>query len=133
MNHKKIAIDDRRDIPVKTERGSYSQPVLRIYGSVRKLTLGGAGTGQDGGGVGMQMVSDRSAKEQVTRIGDHPLGIGLYAFFYKPEHRDAWGHGVQIGVMADEVETVLPEAVSVNSAGYKTVNYAMLDVVRVLR
>jgi hypothetical protein len=30
--------------------------------------------------------------------------------------------------MADEVETVLPEAVSVNHDGYKLVDYAMLGI-----
>ena len=45
-------------------------------------------------------------------------------------YRDAWGHGRQFGVMADEVERAMPEAVSVHPDGYKMVNYAMLGISR---
>ncbi|NMQ18985.1 tail fiber domain-containing protein [Candidatus Competibacter phosphatis] len=76
--------------------------------------------------------SDRLTKENIVRIGIHPLGIGLYLFDYKPEFRDAWGHGRQFGVMADEIEKVMPEAVSVHLDGYKMVNYAMLGISRSL-
>jgi hypothetical protein len=68
-------------------------------------------------------------KENIVRIGDHPLGIGLYLFDYRPEFRDEWGHGRQFGVMADEVETVKPEAVSVHENGFKVVDYALLGIV----
>ena len=74
------------------------------------------------------MMSDPRAKENVIRIGTHSLGIGLYLFDYKPEYREQWGLGRQFGVMADEVETVMPEAVSVHPDGYKRVNYGMLRI-----
>jgi hypothetical protein len=74
--------------------------------------------------------SDRRVKERVVRIGDHPLGIGLYLFDYRVEFRDEWGHGRQFGVMADEVATVTPEAVSVHESGYKVVDYALLGISR---
>jgi len=76
--------------------------------------------------MGRITLSARSFKENITRIGTHPLGIGLYLFDYKPEYRERWGHGRQFGVMADEVEAVLPEAVCVHPDGYKMVNYGML-------
>jgi hypothetical protein len=72
--------------------------------------------------------SDRITKENIVRIGMHPLGIGLYLFDYKPEYRGLSGQGRQFGVMADEVETVMPEAVSLHADGYKMVNYAMLGI-----
>jgi hypothetical protein len=56
--------------------------------------------------------------------------MGLYLFNYKPDFRDEWGHGRQFGVMADEVETVMPEAVTVHPDGYKMVDYAMLGITR---
>ncbi len=76
--------------------------------------------------MGRNTASARITKENILRVGTHPLGIGLYLFDYKQEYRDRWGHGKQCGVMADEVEAVLPEAVSVHPDGYNTVNYAML-------
>jgi len=78
------------------------------------------------------MGSDPGIKECVIKIGDHPLGIGLYLFDYKTAYRDQWGHGRQFGVMADEVEAVMPEAVSVHPDGYKMVDYAMLGISRSL-
>ena len=36
------------------------------------------------------------------------------------------GHGVHVGVMANEVEQVFPYAVSTLDDGYKVVNYSLL-------
>ena len=116
------------------KKRAYSQPVLQVYGSVRKLTKSGAGTGADGGATAsMTMVSDPKIKENIVRIGEHPLGIGLYLFDYKPEYREQWGSGRQFGVMADEVETVMPEAVVIHPDGYKMVNYGMLGIRRTVQ
>jgi hypothetical protein len=76
--------------------------------------------------------SDRRIKENIVRVGDHPLGIGPYLFDYKPEFREQWGHGRQFGVMADEVEAVMPQAVLMHSNGYQMVNYGMLGINRTL-
>jgi hypothetical protein len=64
------------------------------------------------------MFSDRRLKSNIVRIGTHPLGIGVYEY-------DIFG-GRQRGVMADEVEAVMPEAVSTHESGYKMVNYGLL-------
>lgn len=74
--------------------------------------------------------SEQRVKENITRIGDHPLGFGLYLFDYRAEHRDQWGHGRQFGVMIDEVEAIVPEAVSMHADGFKRVDYAMLGIER---
>ncbi|MCB1720112.1 MAG: tail fiber domain-containing protein, partial [Candidatus Competibacteraceae bacterium] len=76
----------------------------------------------------MNMFSDRTAKQGITRVATLPQGIGLYLFDYRPELRDLAGHGRQLGVMADEVEGVMPDAVSLHPAGYKMVNYALLGI-----
>lgn len=110
------------------KKAVWSPPVLTAYGSVGKLTMGSASVGQDGTNTRMNRQSDRLTKENVARIGEHPLGVGLYLFDFKPEFRDACGHRRQFGVMADEVERVLPEAVSVHQNGYKTVDYFMLGI-----
>lgn len=67
----------------------------------------------------MYFMSDRRLKCDVERIGTHPLGIGLYKFKY------IWGESGE-GVMADEVERVMPEAVKTHASGYKMVNYGAL-------
>ena len=112
-------------------RLSYVPPVLQVYGSVRQLTKGTATVGSDPGFTrGKNAQSDRATKENIVRVADHPLGFGLYLFDYKHEFREQWGQGRQFGVMADEVEVVMPDAVSVHSNGYKMVDYAALGIVR---
>ncbi len=78
--------------------------------------------------MAMATMSDRTTKTNITRIGTLPLGIGLYLYEYKPELCSAWGNGRRLGVMADEVERVMPEAVTVDADGYKRVNHAMLGL-----
>lgn len=109
---------------------SYQSPVLKTYGKVKDLTQS-AGSANGDTGPGM-MPSDRIVKENIIQIGTHPLGIGLYLFDYKPEYRDACGHGRQFGVMAQEVETVMPDAVSVHPDGYKVVDYVALGICRAI-
>ncbi len=66
------------------------------------------------------MFSDRRLKTDVQRVGTHPSGIGLYTYNY------VWGEP-GYGVMADEVRSVMPEAVETHSSGYDMVNYEKLD------
>ena len=112
----------------KGPKARYSSPVLRTYGSVNALTMGMGGTIVDFMGIAMAGMSDRRAKERIVRVGAHPLGFGLYLFDYKPPFRDAWGSGRRFGVMADEVEQVVPEAVHVHPDGYRVVDYAILGI-----
>jgi len=112
----------------------YQPPKLIVFGKVAVLTQSGSQDCRgdnatcEAGGNNMGMASDQAAKENIVRIGTHPLGIGLYLFDYKPLFRDQWGHGRQFGVMAQEVETVMPQAVSEHSDGYKMVDYRMLGI-----
>lgn len=68
--------------------------------------------------------SDSRMKENVIKVGKLTSGINIYSFSYKPEFKDIAGHGSFIGVMADEVEKIIPEAVLVASNGYKMVDYS---------
>lgn len=112
-------------------KAPYSTPALKVYGSVRDLTgdVSGAATDMNLASNAMGS-SDPALKQNVVRVGEHPAGFGLYLFDYKPEFRDACGHGRQFGVMADEVETVVPGAVLVGADGYRVVNYALLGITR---
>ena len=109
---------------------AYQRPSLTVYGSVRELTGGTSGGVGDAGAQTMSTgkTSDPAAKENAVRIGTHPAGFGIYLFDYKADLRDAHGHGRQFGVMANEVEMVLPEAVMVRADGYRAVNYGMLGI-----
>jgi len=109
----------------------YRRPALRVFGAVKDLTKGQSGSGMDSARKSMippGQGSDRGIKENIVRVGDHPLGIGLYLFDYKPQYREICGQGRRFGVMADEVEAIMPEAVSVHPRGFKQVDYAMLGI-----
>lgn len=67
--------------------------------------------------------SDSRMKENVKVLGALESGIPVYSFEYKPEFKDIAGHGHFVGVMADDVEKVIPEAVGIASNGYKYVDY----------
>ena len=108
---------------------AYQPPSLRTFGQVHMLTQSASKGGNGDGGQGMMVLaSDRSIKENVVQVGVHPSGIGLYLFDYKPAFWASTGNGRQFGVMADEVEAVMPEAVLMHADGYKQVNYAMLGI-----
>lgn len=67
---------------------------------------------------GAKIFSDRRLKKNIVRIGQYANGLVKYAFDYLWDE-----HGE--GAMADEVEKVIPEAVS-TVCGYKAVNYALV-------
>ena len=136
-----LIINPTNDETKKAARLEYHAPQLVRYGALRDLTQTGTGTGQENLSPGnpscvaannKRPCSERRIKENIVRIGVHPLGIGLYLFDYKPEYREMFGVGRQFGVMIDEVEIVLPEAVSLHLDGLKRVDYAMLGIEQTL-
>jgi hypothetical protein len=72
--------------------------------------------------------SDIRVKENIVKLGALPNGLNIYEFDYKLEFKDIAGHGKHIGVMAQEVEKVIPYAVIKADNGYKMVNYSMLGL-----
>lgn len=70
-----------------------------------------------GTAVGGWVFSDRRLKSNVSRVGTHRLGIGIYEYDI--------GGARQRGVMADEVAHVMPQAVR-QSGDYLQVNYDMI-------
>jgi len=63
--------------------------------------------------------SDKRLKSNITRIGTHPLGIGIYEYDIFDRH--------EIGVMAQEVQQVLPEAIHIHPSGFMMVDYGRLN------
>jgi hypothetical protein len=86
--------------------GSYNQQLAGLY------SLGGAGA------YGYAK-SDRRLKSNIVRIGTHKLGIGIYEYDIEGRH--------EIGVMAQEVEQVMPQAVMHHADGYMMVNYGRIN------
>lgn len=78
------------------------------------------------GGAGVAKYSDIRMKENIERIGELPNGIGVYAWDYKPEYQDIAGLGRHVGVMAQEVEKIIPYAVITLDDGFKKVRYDLL-------
>lgn len=60
--------------------------------------------------------SDRRLKSRVRRVGALPNGLNVYSYIIEGRH--------EIGLMADEVARVHPDAVRIGSDGYARVNYA---------
>lgn len=118
---KQQAHDESRAVP------SYQKPELTRYGSIAFLTLASGSANGDAGQNMMTRTSDLHYKQNIVRIGTHPFGFGLYLFDYKPEFQQH-GAGRQFGVMAQEVEQVMPEAVTIDENGYRQVNYALLGI-----
>ena len=79
------------------------------------------------GGAGIMKYSDIRMKENIKHTHWLPNGLPVYTYEYKPEFKDIAGHGKFVGVMAQEVEMVQPEAVITNANGYKMVNYGLLS------
>lgn len=111
------------------QRKAYVAPQMTKFGSVRALTGGSLDVGEDAPfPTGKNVQSDMRVKESIARVGEHPAGFGLYLFDYKPEFQSPDKHGRQFGVMAQEVERVVPDAVSIGPDGYRQVDYAKLGI-----
>jgi hypothetical protein len=104
------------------ERPIYENPSQQGLGNLLSL----AGTA---GMMGWKPFSDIRTKENIKQVGSMANGLGVYEYEYKKEFKDhpSAGHGKFIGVMAHEVEKVIPEAVSVDSDGYKHIDYSLIN------
>jgi hypothetical protein len=69
-------------------------------------------------GTAAMFMSDARLKTNIKRIGNYKPGIDIYSYmkFGQPE----------IGVLAQEVEKIMPHAVATHSSGYKMVDYGAL-------
>lgn len=61
--------------------------------------------------------SDRRLKKNVFEVGELPNGLKLYQYRYTDDT------GPFVGVMAQDVEKIMPEALGPTVDGYMTVNY----------
>ncbi|MDE2100413.1 MAG: tail fiber domain-containing protein [Patescibacteria group bacterium] len=110
LNNQVNAYNYYQQLPY-TKLNDYSNLVNGMYGSTSSTstptqTLFGS------------LFSDRRLKKNIEEIGKTASGHKLYSFEY------LWGEKA-VGVMADEVEKVMPLAIS-NVFGFKAVNYDMV-------
>jgi hypothetical protein len=73
--------------------------------------------------------SDIRMKENIKQINWLPNGLPVYEYEYKSEFKDhpLAGHGKFVGVMAQEVQAVMPDAVINLENGYLAVDYGKLN------
>jgi len=88
-------------------------------------TPAGAGFGLLGKlGSAAIMASDVNLKENIKKV-DTKNGFNIYEFEYKDK---SYGSDRYRGVMAQEVENVIPEAVKTMANGFKAVYYDMIGI-----
>jgi hypothetical protein len=68
------------------------------------------------------VLSDRRLKTGIARLATLASGLGLYRFRY------LWSCVEHVGVMAQEVLEVMPEAVRTGADGFMRVEYRMLGL-----
>jgi hypothetical protein len=90
---------------------SQMQGLAGLYSGLGNI----AGAGLSPGGF---LRSDVRLKSNIVKVGDHPKGFGIYEY-------DIDGRRER-GVLAQEVEKIMPEAVMEHPNGYKMVNYGVL-------
>jgi hypothetical protein len=80
--------------------------------------------------IGMSLASlfggsERRIKTDIEATGATHRGLNLYRFRYKTDPSD---RPLRTGVMVDEVERIVPEALGPVIAGVRTVNYGALGL-----
>jgi hypothetical protein len=100
----------------KTRVGNNNAAMGGMFGLAG--TLGSAGITAMKAAPTLMMFSDRRLKSDIVRVGTLKNGLPLYDYTIFGAR--------QRGVMADDVEAVMPDAVSVHPSGFKLVDYARL-------
>lgn len=95
---------------VRPVGGAVVAPVVGVRGVARRTTRR------------VVRRSDMMLKHDIFLIGHLQNGIGFYRFVYNGSNK------AYVGVMAQEVQTIIPAAVLRGSDGYLRVSYDILDV-----
>jgi hypothetical protein len=104
-------------------RGAMSRGGMRGgFGGAGMRGGGGFGGGGRGGFGGGGRRSDMRLKHDIVLLGRLNDGLGYYRFVYNG------GHTAYVGVMAQEVRTVAPDAVTRGPDGYMRVSYDRLGL-----
>lgn len=95
--------------------GAFTQ----LAGAAGSLINGGNNSSVGSGSS--NIFSDRRIKENIKRVGQTLRGIPVYTFNY------IWDKVERIGVMAQDVELILPHAVHTHAFGIKFVDYSLVE------
>ena len=94
--------------------GLQGQAALDAF-NAKQAGFGGLMSGLGTLGAAGIMASDRRLKSNIVKVGEHPIGVGIYEY-------DIFGRRER-GVIAQEVAKVAPELVHRGAAGYLHVDY----------
>ena len=97
---------------------AFVAPIVASF-AMDGLTISKALAVSNGTGSGLAK-SDRRLKSNISLVGSLPSGLNLYRFRYTGETTD------YVGVMAQEVLEVAPEAVVTGADGFLLVDYDAL-------
>jgi len=69
-------------------------------------------------------MSDMRLKTNINQVGDLPNGLGIYTWDWTDEAVEkGLANNMHIGVLAQEVEKIMPSAVVHTDSGYMAVKY----------
>lgn len=88
--------------------------------------IGGLGSLASGLGGLFSAFSDIRMKENIVKIGELTSGLNIYKWDWKDSVKHLVGKQINIGVIAQEVEKIIPKAIERHESGYLTVNYEMV-------
>jgi Chaperone of endosialidase len=111
---------ERRKFIKKAGKAALTAPAVALLLSAESKQAQAVPPGPSGFNLDAAPPSDRRLKQNVKRVGALPNGLPLYSFRYK------WGGPTFIGVMAQDVLRVMPDAVVTDPEGFYRVKYEML-------
>ena len=77
-------------------------------------------------GQAAALISDVRLKTNIKKVGERG-GVSFYSWDWKPEAKNLAGNMLTKGVIADELQQIHPDLVSVGPHGFKMVNYTGLQ------
>lgn len=107
-------------LPLSQFKGSTTTGDITGTSTSSPSLLQGIGQGAQTAASLAALFSDRRLKENIERVGTRPDGLGVYQYNY------VWSPERRVGVMADEVLHVKPEAVIPHESGFFMVDYGRL-------
>lgn len=101
---------------------SLGNNAMQVQGQQQSAMWSGLGA-LAGAGARVAVGSDLRMKENIERVGTTPAGVPIYRFDYKPPFKAEHGHGTFVGVMAQDLIHIQPDAVGVAASGFLFVDY----------